>query len=167
MGMLRHKCVMTDDKAIHIDDNIRRRSKGSIIIAFLLSVSVMAFLSVIASSIFVGSYIPVDIGIGGYLDLIKNDLGGLFPTLLVVISVAALIAFPAAGLTARKTGWTRGFVYAVAGIVLFMAMLAAFKVVGKGTQPIGRAEFWPNYLTLLVVGAFGGGLFARLTRTKT
>lgn len=165
--MLRHKCVMTDNKAIHIDDISRRASKGRIIIAFMISVIVMALLSVVASSIFVGAYIPVNIGVSGYLDLIKNDLGGLFPILLIVINAASLIAFPCAGLTARKTGWARGFVYAVAGIVLFIVMLAAFKYVGKGVQPIGRAQFMPNYLTLLAIGAFGGWLFARLSRTKS
>ena len=165
--MLGHKCAMTDDKAIHIDDNLRRASKGRIIISFVISVIVMALLSVIASSIFVGAYIPVNIGLSGYVDLIKNDMSGLFPTLLVVISAVALIAFLAAGLTARLTGWARGFVFAVAGIVMFIAMLAAFKYVGKGVQPIGRAQFLPNYLTLLAVGACGGWLFARLTRTKS
>jgi len=158
---------MTDNKAIHIDDNSRRAGRGRLVIAFAISLITMALLSVIVSSIFVGVYIPVNIGIGGYWDLIKNDVKGVFIILCLVIGIAALIAFPAAGFTARKTGWSRSFVYAVAGIVLFVAMLAAFKVVGKGTQPIGRAEFLPNYLTLLAVGAFGGWFFARLTRTKS
>ena len=156
---------MTNENAIH--NTVGGPSKLRWGISYLICVVIMAILAVTVSAVFDALNFPVKMGFGPFLDKLVSDVKGLGPLLGGVIALGALIAFLAAELTARKTGWARGFVFTVAGLVLFIVMFKLLEIRGFGTQPIGGARFLPGYLTELLVGVFGGWLFARLTRTKS
>lgn len=126
----------------------------------------MTVLAVTASSLFVGMHLPAPVGIGGYVDMIAFDLIGLSPILAIVTGAGSLVAFLTAELVVWKTRWARVFVFAVAGLVMMIVMLKLMEIPASGAQPIGRAQFLPNYLTLLAIGALGGWLFGRLTEVR-
>ncbi|WP_017931408.1 hypothetical protein [Robiginitomaculum antarcticum] len=155
---------MTETNAIHIGDTPKGVSILRWVISYFICVVVITILSVVISSIFVGLNLPVPVSAAGYIDLIGKDLIGLGPVFAVVTAIGAIIAFLCAEWVARKTGWARPFVFAVAGLVLMIVLLYALKLRGSGVQPIGRAEFWPNYLSLLGIGVLGGALFGTMTR---
>ena len=139
------------------------------LVVFVLSCLVGAVLVSIANThvvlqalASVGARIPT----GVRIEAIQTDLVGFGPTLLLLVLVAFLIAFPVAGLLARLLGrgWRRlGFTLAGgAAIAVTMIIINTVysQLLGSAITPVASSRELTGLLTLALGGAAAGFLFA-------
>jgi hypothetical protein len=117
----------------------------------------------------VGAQIPTAVRI----DAIQRDLIGFGPTLLGVLLVGFLVAFPTAGWLAGLLGqpWRRTSFTIAGGLAVIVIMLAikAFygQVLHSNITPIASSRTLSGLLTLAIGGAGAGFFFALFKPSKT
>ncbi len=151
-------------------------------VAFLIALLVMAVLGSTVHSLFVqGAWIgaatqadpsfPVTLSIGDRLawiwhDIINMEVGAAAPAppYAVLVGVALLIAFLAAGLVSRFTG-LRTIVFAVAGAVAIFVTFTTLRAT-MGTVGVFGARGAMGLGAQMAVGLLAGFVFAYLTRPR-
>ena len=145
------------------------------VIAFLIAVLVGTFLVNLANThvdlqalTSIGAEIPMAVR----LDAMMRDLSGFGPTLLVLLTIGFLIAFPVAGFASRALGsqW-RGFGFTLAGglaVIAVVTGITAFygQVLASTITPVAASRELTGLLTLALGGAIAGCVFARLKPVK-
>jgi hypothetical protein len=117
----------------------------------------------------IGAQIPTDVRI----EAITRDLAGFGPTLLGVLFVGFLVAFPTAGWIARLLGqpWRRTSFTLAGGVAVIVIMLAIKgfygQVLHSTITPIASSRTLSGLLTLAIGGAAGGFFFALFKPSKT
>jgi hypothetical protein len=108
---------------------------------------------------------PPAIGIAERTSWITHDIIGMAPLYTVLVGIAFLIAFSAAGLLARVTG-LRAIVFAVAGAVAMLILFMTLKA-ELGTVGVFGARGTMGLAAQAAVGAFAGLLFAMFKPAST
>lgn len=136
------------------------------ILAFLGAVGFGAVLATVAQTQFVLAglqAVGAPIGTPERLSMTLDDLKGFGPLYALFIGLAFLIAFLAAGWTARRTGLTRPLVFGVAGGAAIWVMLFLMREAFFGVPLVAGARTAAGLWTQVLCGAAAGALFALLT----
>jgi hypothetical protein len=141
------------------------------ILVFVLALLIGTFLVSMANTHIIlgglteiGAQIPTAVR----LDAIQRDLLGFGPSLLGVLLIGFLVAFPTAGWVASLLGqtWRRTSFTIAGGIAVIVIMLAikAFygQVLHSTITPIASSRTLSGLLTLAIGGAGAGFFFALL-----
>ncbi|MGB3455476.1 MAG: hypothetical protein WBG08_05145 [Litorimonas sp.] len=107
-----------------------------------------------------------EIGLGDRLSMTLYDLMHFGSVYLPFIAVATLVAFLAALLVYRLAGFGRPVVFAVAGGVAMVVMLALMKQAFFGVQLVGGARDGTGFAFQILAGVIGGLVFAGLSRPR-
>jgi hypothetical protein len=141
------------------------------ILVFVLVLAVTIVLGVTAHSLFVmqawtmaaaqaADAVPPSLSLSERLGWVGHDIIGMGPTYGVLVGIALLVAFIAAGLLARVTG-LRAIVFAVAGAVAMIVLFMTLKAV-LGTVGVFGARGVMGLAAQAGVGALAGILFAAI-----
>ena len=140
------------------------------IAGFAVALAVMVVLGSIAHSLFVqeawtqsagsAAAIPTD----ERLSWVLHDLVGLQPLYGVLVGVALLVAFLAAGLVARYTG-LRTIVFAAAGAIAILVMFTLLKS-QLGTVGVFGARGTMGMGAQMVAGLIAGLVFALISKPR-
>lgn len=94
-----------------------------------------------------------------------HDIYGLIPALLMLVSVAFLVAFTIAALGHRFVGGNRMYWYLAAGFASLPAAMLLMRLT-MGITPFAIAGTAFGLLLIAFCGLAGAYVFARLTRVK-
>ncbi|MCC5856872.1 MAG: hypothetical protein JJT90_01835 [Ectothiorhodospiraceae bacterium] len=136
------------------------------VLVFLVAVVCAAALGSLVQSQFnlaalQGMGVPVPLGL--WIRTSLQDLIGFAPIYAIVVAVAYLVAFPIAGLLARRLRGGAVWLYALAGgagILLAILLINA----ALPMTPLAVTRYALGTAALSVAGAIGGLIFARLGR---
>jgi hypothetical protein len=106
---------------------------------------------------------PVPAGLR--LEVMARDLAGFAPTFGALTLAAFLIALPVTGLIRRRIVRGRAALYALAGAVAIATMLVLMKA-ALGLNAIAAVRGAGGFATLVIAGAIGGWVFARLSEIR-
>lgn len=100
------------------------------------------------------------------LSMTAYDLVHFGSVYVPIVAVGLLVAFLAGALVYRLAGFGRPVVYAVAGGVAMIVILASIKHLTFGVQLVGGAREVLGFVLQVGAGVIGGLVFARLTRRR-
>ena len=100
------------------------------------------------------------------LSMTAYDLVHFGSVYVPIVAVGLLVAFLAGALVYRLAGFGRPVVYAVAGGVAMIVILASIKHLTFGVQLVGGAREVLGFVLQVSAGVIGGLVFARLTRRR-
>ena len=100
------------------------------------------------------------------LSMTGYDLVHFGSVYVPIVAIGLLVAFLAAALVYRLAGFGRPVVYAVAGGVAMIVILASIKHLTFGVQLVGGAREVLGFVLQVSAGVIGGLVFARLTRRR-
>ena len=112
------------------------------------------------------SGVGADISVVDRIGMTGYDLFYFAKVLGIFVSVALLVAFLAGALLIRLSGLNRAVVYAGAGAVAMAVMLYLMKNAFFGVQLVAGARDSIGFAFILIAGALGGLVFARLSRRR-
>ncbi len=139
---------------------------GKIVLAFVLAVVVTTVLGSIAHTQFVLAGLAelgVAVSLSDRLSMTVHDIGGMGPLYGAIIGLGFVVAMLAAALVFRLVGAQRALIYTVAGAVAVAVALTTMGIVYDIT-PIAGARSALGFIAQMVAGAFGGFVFARVSR---
>jgi hypothetical protein len=138
--------------------------------SWLFAVLITAILATIAQTQVVIAMLPQTgppVGLSERLSTTAYDLQYLGTTLFGFVAVALLVAFLVSEFVARFVPLRlRKIVLLVAGAVAIFVMLKTMKANFFDTDIIAGARNWIGYSLLMLSGAIGGLIFARLTKRR-